>query len=64
VISVNSADEARIYRVKQDELGPQKKPAEVRRSAVDYLDGRLAAPGQLTSYLARLNPHGFETVER
>jgi 4-amino-4-deoxy-L-arabinose transferase-like glycosyltransferase len=64
VISLTQADEVRIYRVNQDELGPQKKPAEVRRSAIDYLDGSLGAPGQLTNYLARLNPYGFETVER
>jgi hypothetical protein len=63
-VSLNRLDEARIYRVNQDEVAPQAKPAMVRKSTARLLEGRLGSQDAMLAYLGRLNPNGFELVDR
>jgi len=63
-IGLNRLDEARIYRVDQDEIGPQAKPALVRKSTAQLLEERLGSQDAMLAYLGRLNPNGFELVDR
>jgi 4-amino-4-deoxy-L-arabinose transferase-like glycosyltransferase len=62
--SLNRLDEARIYRVNMDEIGPQIKPAMVRKSTAKLIEERLGSQEQMQAYLSRLNPNGFELVDR
>jgi 4-amino-4-deoxy-L-arabinose transferase-like glycosyltransferase len=63
-VSLNRLDEARIYRVNQDKVEPQAKPALVRESTARLLEERLGSQERLQAYLGRLNPNGFELVDR
>ena len=63
-VSLNRLDEARIYRVNQDEVAPQAKPALVRKSTARLLEERLGSQDAMLAYLGRLNPNGFELVDR
>jgi len=62
--SLTRLDEARIYRVNKDEVAPQAKPAMVRTSTARLIEERLGSQERMQAYLARLNPNGFELVDR
>jgi hypothetical protein len=62
--SLTRLDEARIYRVNKDEVAPQAKPAMVRKSTARLIEERLGSQERMQAYLARLNPNGFELVDR
>jgi len=62
--SLNRLDEARIYRVNKDDVAPQAKPAMVRKSTARQLEERLGSQDAMLAYLGRLNPNGFELVDR
>jgi hypothetical protein len=47
-----------------DEIGPQIKPAMVRKSTAKLIEERLGSQEQMQAYLSRLNPNGFELVDR
>jgi 4-amino-4-deoxy-L-arabinose transferase-like glycosyltransferase len=64
VIGATPADEARIYRVDAPKLAPQERPAQVTRSAAEYMDQLIGDEAKATEYLERLNPAGYELVDR
>jgi hypothetical protein len=63
-ITASPEDEARIYRVDASKLAPQAKPAQITRSAHEYIVHRLSGDREITDYLERVNPAGFRLTER
>jgi 4-amino-4-deoxy-L-arabinose transferase-like glycosyltransferase len=62
VISATPHDDARIYKVDLDSLGPQDKPALVTQSAREYMVSRMGQAFLADEYLERLSPAGFRVT--